>query len=145
MSIEFSCIGVHADGHSPDTCNPTGEDKDTLRLKDWFRAICRKAGYNCETERFFTINYHDTNELAADKEIPYPVDIYISHRRKPDYQKIVEIDGEYHDEPEQQRKDQQRDAAIKARYNNTDIIRFKKRSLLRGDYTEEQLREILEI
>ena len=78
-----------------------GEDKDTLRLKDWFRAICRKAGYNCETERFFTINYHDTNELAADKEIPYPVDIYISHRRKPDYQKIVEIDGEYHDEPEQ--------------------------------------------
>lgn len=118
----------------------TGEDKDTLRIKDWIRDLCRRRGYNCETERFFQVNFHDTNELAENKEIPFPVDIYISHRKKP-YQAIVEIDGGYHDEIKQVEKDRQRDEAIQQRYN-IPIFRFKKRLLL-GGITEQELVEKL--
>jgi hypothetical protein len=114
-----------------------GEDRDTGRLKDWFRTICAKAGYNCETERCFTVNFHDTNELADNKEIPYPVDIYISHRRKP-YHAIVEIDGLYHDETEQQKKDAKRDAAITVRYR-IPIYRYRKEDLLSGKVTEQDI------
>ena len=114
-----------------------GEDKDTLKLKDWFRDLCRRRGYNFEEEKKFPVNFHDTNELAEDKEIPFPVDGYISHRKKPDFQKIIEIDGEYHEEPEQRRKDAERDAAIEARYG-IKPQRFAKKALLK-QYTEQQL------
>ena len=120
-----------------------GEDKDTLKLKDWFRAICRTYGYGCVEEKDFYVNFHEINELDANKEIPFPVDLYISHRKKPEFEVIVEIDGEYHRELEQQLKDAKRDKAIKFRNKDIKILRFDKEALLNGDYTEERLVELL--
>lgn len=118
-----------------------GEDKDTLRLKDWFRDICRKYGYNCETEKEFTVDLHDTNELQPKGTIrTYPVDIYISHRKKPEFGVIVEIDGEYHEG--RKAKDAERDRAIFQRYG-IDTFRFDKQTLRDGEYSEEHLVELL--
>ena len=118
-----------------------GEDRDTLMLKDWFRDICRKHGYNCETEKEFMVDLHDTNELQPRGTIrTYPVDIYISHRKRPEFEVIVEIDGLYHEGRKD--KDAERDHAIASKYG-INTRRFDKEALLNGDYTEESIVERL--
>ena len=59
-------------------------------------------------------------------------------------ERLIQIDGEYHYEVKQKKKDDQQDIAILKVYGHK-VRRLDKLAILRGDYTEEQLREILEI
>ena len=123
------------------------EGRGHIEAKNTVRQVLKKYGWACVEEEPFGVDLHDVfPELYESKNFRgYQMDIYATKGKGEHKQeRLIQIDGEYHYEVKQKKKDDQQDIAIEKVYGHK-VRRLDKLAILRGDYTEEQLREILEI
>lgn len=119
------------------------EGKDHKHCKDILRTVARKYRAGAVEEERFPVDLHDIEpELYPHKSIRgYQADLFITQRRgKTLYRVIAEVDGGYHNERKED--DELRDRAILQHYG-IQVVRFQKEALLNGEYSEEQIAEML--